>query len=118
MRGRTEWLVAARTIAGAPRAHTPASRRRLNAAGQEARHGRARRALGRRRPSPRAARFLAPLPRARGRGRGWGPRLPAPARMSHNGRGGGPPMFPIAHAWLVERLLPAPTPACYLGCVW
>lgn len=27
-------------------------------------------------------------------------------------------MFPIAHAWLVERLIPEPTPAHYLGCVW
>lgn len=27
-------------------------------------------------------------------------------------------MFPIAHAWLVEQLIPQPTPAHYLGCVW
>jgi hypothetical protein len=27
-------------------------------------------------------------------------------------------MFPIAHAWLIQRLVPAPTPAHYLGCVW
>lgn len=27
-------------------------------------------------------------------------------------------MFPIAHAWLVEQLIPEPTPAHYLGCVW
>ena len=27
-------------------------------------------------------------------------------------------MFPIAHAWLIERLVAAPTPAHYLGCVW
>ena len=27
-------------------------------------------------------------------------------------------MFPIAHAWLIERLVAAPTPAHYLGCTW
>lgn len=27
-------------------------------------------------------------------------------------------MFPIAHAWLVERLVPDPVPAHYLGCIW
>ena len=27
-------------------------------------------------------------------------------------------MFPIAHAWLIERLAAAPTPAHYLGCIW
>lgn len=27
-------------------------------------------------------------------------------------------MFPIAHAWLLEQLVPQPTPAHYLGCVW
>lgn len=27
-------------------------------------------------------------------------------------------MFPIAHVWLLERVIPAPTPAHYLGCVW
>jgi hypothetical protein len=27
-------------------------------------------------------------------------------------------MFPIAHAWLIERLVSAPAPAHYLGCVW
>ena len=27
-------------------------------------------------------------------------------------------MFPIAHAWLVERLVAKPQPAHYLGCVW
>jgi hypothetical protein len=27
-------------------------------------------------------------------------------------------MFPIAHSWLLERLLPDPSPAHYLGCVW
>lgn len=27
-------------------------------------------------------------------------------------------MFPIAHVWLLERIVPAPTPAHYLGCVW
>lgn len=27
-------------------------------------------------------------------------------------------MFPLAHAWLIQRLIPAPTPAHYLGCVW
>ncbi|HET9980899.1 MAG TPA: hypothetical protein VFQ32_10675 [Ktedonobacterales bacterium] len=27
-------------------------------------------------------------------------------------------MFPIAHAWLIERLVAAPTSAHYLGCVW
>ena len=27
-------------------------------------------------------------------------------------------MFPIAHAWLIQRLVPAPTAAHYLGCVW
>lgn len=27
-------------------------------------------------------------------------------------------MFPIAHAWLLEQLVPEPTPAHYLGCVW
>jgi hypothetical protein len=27
-------------------------------------------------------------------------------------------MYPIAHAWLIHRLVPAPTPAHYLGCVW
>jgi hypothetical protein len=27
-------------------------------------------------------------------------------------------MFPIAHAWLIHHLVPAPTPAHYLGCVW
>lgn len=27
-------------------------------------------------------------------------------------------MFPLAHAWLLEQLVPAPTPAHYLGCVW
>ncbi|HEX8035638.1 MAG TPA: hypothetical protein VF510_17400 [Ktedonobacterales bacterium] len=27
-------------------------------------------------------------------------------------------MFPIAHAWLVEQLIPVPAPAHYLGCVW
>jgi hypothetical protein len=27
-------------------------------------------------------------------------------------------VFPIAHVWLLERLVPAPTPAHYLGCVW
>ncbi|HET8905738.1 MAG TPA: hypothetical protein VFN11_02105 [Ktedonobacterales bacterium] len=27
-------------------------------------------------------------------------------------------MFPLAHAWLIERLVPAATPAHYLGCIW
>ncbi|HKV83421.1 MAG TPA: hypothetical protein VJN88_02625 [Ktedonobacterales bacterium] len=27
-------------------------------------------------------------------------------------------MFPIAHAWLVTRIVERPTPAHYLGCVW
>jgi hypothetical protein len=27
-------------------------------------------------------------------------------------------MFPIAHAYLMERLFPHPTPDLYLGCVW
>ena len=27
-------------------------------------------------------------------------------------------MFPIAHAWLIERLVSTPAPAHYLGCVW
>lgn len=27
-------------------------------------------------------------------------------------------MFPIAHAWLLERLAPGASPAHYLGCVW
>ncbi|HEY1390827.1 MAG TPA: hypothetical protein VGF38_19995 [Ktedonobacterales bacterium] len=27
-------------------------------------------------------------------------------------------MFPLAHAWLIQRLMSAPTPAHYLGCVW
>ena len=27
-------------------------------------------------------------------------------------------MFPVAHAWLIERMVSAPTPAHYLGCVW
>ncbi|HEY7834106.1 MAG TPA: hypothetical protein VIG30_11090 [Ktedonobacterales bacterium] len=27
-------------------------------------------------------------------------------------------MFPIAHVWLLERVVAAPTPAHYLGCVW
>lgn len=27
-------------------------------------------------------------------------------------------MYPIAHAWLVERLVADPRPAHYLGCVW
>ena len=27
-------------------------------------------------------------------------------------------MFPIAHAWLIEWLVAAPTPAHYLGCIW
>lgn len=27
-------------------------------------------------------------------------------------------MFPIAHAYLMERIFPAPTPQHYLGCVW
>jgi len=27
-------------------------------------------------------------------------------------------MFPIAHAWLIQRLVLAPIPAHYLGCVW
>lgn len=27
-------------------------------------------------------------------------------------------MFPLAHAWLIQRLVPAPTAAHYLGCVW
>lgn len=27
-------------------------------------------------------------------------------------------MFPIAHAWLLERLVDQPAPAHYLGCVW
>ena len=27
-------------------------------------------------------------------------------------------MFPLAHAWLIERLVPETTPAHYLGCVW
>jgi hypothetical protein len=27
-------------------------------------------------------------------------------------------MFPIAHAWLVERLVAEPQPAHYLGCIW
>src|SRR5579859_5951229 len=27
-------------------------------------------------------------------------------------------MFPIAHVWLLERVVPAPIPAHYLGCVW
>ena len=27
-------------------------------------------------------------------------------------------MFPLAHAWLIHRLVPAPTSAHYLGCVW
>jgi hypothetical protein len=27
-------------------------------------------------------------------------------------------MFPLAHAWLIQRLVLSPTPAHYLGCVW
>ena len=27
-------------------------------------------------------------------------------------------MFPLAHAWLIQHLVPAPTSAHYLGCVW
>jgi len=27
-------------------------------------------------------------------------------------------MFPIAHAWLLERLVDEPQPVDYLGCVW
>ena len=27
-------------------------------------------------------------------------------------------MFPLAHAWLLARVVPKPTPAHYLGCVW
>jgi hypothetical protein len=27
-------------------------------------------------------------------------------------------MFPIAHIWLLERLVPHPVPAHYVGCVW
>jgi len=27
-------------------------------------------------------------------------------------------MFPIAHAWMIERCVPEPTLAHYLGCVW
>ena len=27
-------------------------------------------------------------------------------------------MFPVAHAWLIDRMVAAPTPAHYLGCVW
>jgi hypothetical protein len=27
-------------------------------------------------------------------------------------------LYPIAHAWLVERLVANPQPAHYLGCVW
>lgn len=27
-------------------------------------------------------------------------------------------MYPIAHAWLVSRLIPSPTDAHFLGCVW
>jgi hypothetical protein len=27
-------------------------------------------------------------------------------------------MYPIAHAWLIQRLVPDATPAHYLGCVW
>ena len=27
-------------------------------------------------------------------------------------------MFPLAHAWLIHRLVPAPTSAHFLGCVW
>jgi hypothetical protein len=27
-------------------------------------------------------------------------------------------MFPLAHAWLIERLVPETLPAHYLGCVW
>ncbi len=27
-------------------------------------------------------------------------------------------MFPLAHAWLIQRLVPAPTAAHFLGCVW
>ena len=27
-------------------------------------------------------------------------------------------MFPLAHAWLLARIVPKPTPAHYLGCVW
>ena len=27
-------------------------------------------------------------------------------------------MFPLAHAWLIQQLVPAPTAAHYLGCVW
>lgn len=27
-------------------------------------------------------------------------------------------MFPIAHLWLLERVVNSPTPAHYLGCVW
>lgn len=27
-------------------------------------------------------------------------------------------MFPIAHVWLLEQVVPNPTPAHYLGCVW
>lgn len=27
-------------------------------------------------------------------------------------------MFPLAHAWLIQRLVPAPTTAHFLGCVW
>jgi hypothetical protein len=27
-------------------------------------------------------------------------------------------VFPIAHVWLLERLIPAPAPAHYIGCAW
>lgn len=27
-------------------------------------------------------------------------------------------MFPVAHGWLLARLMATPTPAAYLGCVW
>jgi hypothetical protein len=27
-------------------------------------------------------------------------------------------VFPIAHAWLLEQLVPDPSPAHYLGCIW
>src|SRR5262245_57730553 len=29
-----------------------------------------------------------------------------------------PPMFPIAHAWMIEQCVPTLTQASYLGCVW
>src|SRR5579859_3918766 len=46
---------------------------------------------------------------------------PPPPRRSpsrHRMREGGSFMYPIAHAWLIQRLIPDATSAHFLGCVW